>query len=61
MRYSRLCFLLEEEVDQGADGLNHSSVKEKLTKVKELRKENHKLKEILAREKQESTLKNDLL
>lgn len=47
--------------DQGVDGLDHSSVKEKLKKVKELEKENRKLKELLAQEKLESALKNDLL
>lgn len=47
--------------NQGADGLDHSSVKEKLKMVKELEKENHKLKELLAQEKLENALKNDLL
>lgn len=47
--------------DLGADGLDHSSVKERLKKVKELEKENRKLKELLAQEKLESALKNDLL
>lgn len=47
--------------DQGADGLDHTSVKEKLKQVKVLEKENRKLKELLAQEKLESALKNDLL
>jgi len=46
---------------QGIDGLDHSSVKEKLKQVKELEKENQKLKELLAQEKLENALKNDLL
>lgn len=47
--------------DQGAAGLDHSSVKDRLKKVKELEKENKKLKELLAQEKLENALKNDLL
>lgn len=47
--------------NQGADGLDHSSVKEKLKKFKELENENRKLKELLAQEKLENALKNDLL
>jgi putative transposase len=46
---------------QDADGLNHSSVKEKLKKLKELEKENRKLKELLAQEQLESALKNEML
>jgi putative transposase len=46
---------------QGADGLDHSKVKEALQKLKDLEKENRKLKELLAQEKLESALKNDLL
>lgn len=47
--------------DQGADGLDHSLVKDRLKKVKELEKENLKLKELLAQEKLENALKNDML
>lgn len=47
--------------DQGADGLDHSSAKEKLKKLKDLEKENRKLKELLAQEKLENALKDDLL
>jgi putative transposase len=47
--------------EPGADGLHHSSAKEKLKKLKELEKENRKLKELLTQEKLESALKNDLL
>lgn len=48
-------------VDQGADGLDHSSVKEKLKMVKELEKQNRMLKELLAQEKLENAMKNELL
>jgi putative transposase len=47
--------------DQGANGLAHSSSKEKLKMLKELERENRKLKELLAQEKLESALKSDLL
>jgi len=47
--------------DHGADGLDHSSAKEKLKNLKELEKENRKLKELLAQEKLENALKDDLL
>jgi putative transposase len=46
---------------QGANGLEHSSVKEQLSRLKALEKENRKLKELLAQEQLESALKNDLL
>lgn len=47
--------------DMGAEGLDYRSVKEKLQKLKVLEKENRKLKELLAQEKLESALKNDIL
>jgi len=45
----------------GSDGLDHSVLKERLQRVEVLEKENMKLKELLAEEKLESALKNDLL
>lgn len=47
--------------DQGEEGLDHSSVKQSLKRLHELETENRKLKELLAQEKLESALKNDLL
>lgn len=47
--------------NQGSEGLDHSSVKEKLKMVKELEKENRMLKELLAQEKLENAMKNELL
>ena len=45
----------------GSAGLDHSVLKERLQCMEVLEKENQKLKDLLAREKLESALKNDLL
>ncbi len=45
----------------GNDALDSSVLKERLKRLKVLEKENQKLKELLAQEKLESALKNDLL
>lgn len=45
----------------GSEGLDHSLLKERLKRFKQLEKENLKLKELLAQEKLENALKDDLL
>jgi len=47
--------------DQGEEGMDHRTVKQSLKRLHELETENRKLKELLAQEKLESALKNDLL
>lgn len=45
----------------GAAGLDHTQAKDRLKQIKVLERENAKLKELLADERLESALKNDLL
>ena len=45
----------------GPDGLNHGMTKERLALIKKLEKENQKLKELLAEEKLEGKLKDEML
>ena len=45
----------------GKDGLKHGANKERLKEVKELRKENELLKQIIAEKELESKLKDELL
>jgi putative transposase len=51
----------QKYAQMGRDGLDSSALKERLKRLKVLEKENQKLKELLAQEKLESALKNDLL
>jgi hypothetical protein len=44
----------------GPEGLQHVFNKERLKHIRQLEKENQKLKELLAQEKLENELKNDL-
>jgi putative transposase len=48
-------------VDQGTYGLDNSSLKEKLKMVKELEKQIRMLIELLAQQKLENAMKNELL
>lgn len=45
----------------GPEGLEHGITKERLARIKKLEKENQKLKELLAEEKLESKLKDEML
>jgi len=47
--------------EAGADGLDHGMTKDRLAKIKKLEKENQKLKELLAEEKLEGKLKDEML
>jgi putative transposase len=47
--------------EMGPEGLKHGLTKERLKLIRQLEKENQKLKELLAQEKLENALKNDLL
>lgn len=48
-------------VDMGSAGLDHGLTKERLARIRELEKENEMLKQLLAEEKLEGKLKNELL
>lgn len=45
----------------GTEGLDHGLTKERLARIRELEKENEMLKQLLAEEKLEGKLKNELL
>ena len=48
-------------MSMGSDGLDHGLTKERLARIRELEKENEMLKQLLAEEKLEGKLKNELL
>ncbi len=47
--------------EMGSDGLKHGLTKDRLKRIRQLELENEKLKLLLAQEKLENELKNDLL
>ena len=47
--------------EAGPDGLDHGMTKERIARIKKLEKENQKLKELLAEEKLEGKLNDEML
>lgn len=47
--------------DAGAEGLSHGATKERLAMIRNLQKENHALKQLLAEKELESKLKDEML